>query len=432
MATQGLAGIDALLKNVYKGPLVEEFNNETQILDILEKTNANDMGTFTGRQLIFPVHSSRNRGRGALSATTGTGQLPAAGTQGTVDGTVTMTYFAGGIELDDVAIRQSKTDVGSFVRALTFEMDSCKADLRKDVTRIAYGTGDGLLATVTGTPAGGTSITVDSGQYIAVGDTVDIIVKTSGATTNGVLATLVTAVTYTGTANSSTQAAATLTIGTTTAGATSNLYGVYLSGDRSNESDGLRNICSTSRTLHNINSASAGNGFWDSNVKDFANANPSEDGIMALAQTIRQRSSSTKPDFGMFSLGAQRRLANTYGSQKRWNDKNTTDITGGYEAIMVSAGGAPIPVMADVDCPNGTGFLINKSSFAWSELSSPDWLEAPDGVGGILYLKDGAALGTKSRTWQGWLVWDARLICVAPNRNGKFINMNDDIPVARI
>jgi hypothetical protein len=89
-------------------------------------------------------------------------------------------------------------------------------------------------------------------------------------------------------------------------------------------------------------------------------------------------------------------------------------------------------MMADVDCPNGTGFLINKSSFAWSELSPPDWLASPNGDGGILYLKDGAALGTKSRVWQGWLVWDARLICIAPNRNGKFVNINDDLPVARV
>lgn len=153
---------------------------------------------------------------------------------------------------------------------------------------------------------------------------------------------------------------------------------------------------------------------------------------MQLAQQIRQRSSSTRPDFGMFTLGGQRRLANTYGSQKRWNDKQATDIAGGYEAIMVSAGGAPIPVMADVDCPNGTGFLLNKGSFAWAELSSPDWLASPNGDGGILYLKDGAALGTKSRTWQGWLVWDARLVCVAPNRNGQFTSVADDLPVARV
>ena len=61
MATQNLTGVDALLKNVYRGPLVEQLNQETQIVDILEKTDANNIGTFTGRQIIAPVHSGRNR-----------------------------------------------------------------------------------------------------------------------------------------------------------------------------------------------------------------------------------------------------------------------------------------------------------------------------------------------------------------------------------
>jgi hypothetical protein len=28
--------------------------------------------------------------------------------------------------------------------------------------------------------------------------------------------------------------------------------------------------------------------------------------------------------------------------------------------------------------------------------------------------------------------WDAVLVCVAPNRNGQFLNINDDVPVVRL
>lgn len=428
MATQNLTGVDALLKNVYRGPWVEQLNQETQILDILEKTDANQLGTFSsfGRQLIFPVHSSRNRGRGAV---TDGGQLATAGTQGTLDGIVGMKYFDIGIELSDQAIKQSKSDEGSFVRTLTFEMDLALTDMRKDITRVAYGTGDGVLANVTGASGTGANATcpVDSGQFIAVGDTVDILTKSNGTVKQS--AATVTAVAYTGTANSATQANATITLTTiTTAAAVGDA--IYISGDRANESDGLRNICSTGRTLHQINSST--NQFWDSNIKQFGWANPSEDGIMALAQTIRQRSGKT-PDIGMLTLGGQRRLANTYASQKRWNDGNATKPEGGYAgAIPISAGGMTVSMLADVDCPNGTGFLLNKQSFAWAQLGPPDWLEAPDGKGSILYLKDGSSLGTKARVWQAWMVWDAVLICVAPNRNGQFQQINDDLPVARL
>ena len=425
MATQTLTTFDALLKNVYRGPIVELLNQETYLIDQVEKTNVNNLGAFNGRQLVFPVHAGRNRGRGA---TTDGGALTAAGSQSYLDGIVSPKYFDQGIELTDPVIRQSEKDEGAFVRALTSEMEGAATDLRKDISRMAYGTGDGLLATITGTPSG-TSITVDNGQYIAVGDTVDILVKSSGATTNGVVGTSVTAVSFTGSKNSSTQTAATLTISPAVAGTLGTTYGVYISGDRNNESDGLRNICSTGRTLHQINSSTYP--VWDSNVLDAANSNPSEDLFMQLAQTIRQRSGKG-PDSFLTSLGVQRRLANQYASQKRWNDANVTKVDGGYSAIMVAAGNDPVPVIADVDAPAGIAFALNKGSFAWAEVARPDWLGAPDGNGSILHLKDGATAGTKLGIWQAWMVWYATLVNVAPNRNGKITNLNDDVPVVRL
>jgi hypothetical protein len=425
MATQTLTTFDALLKNVYRGPIVELLNQETYLIDQVEKSNVNELGAFSGRQLVFPVHTARNRGRGA---TTDGGGLATAGSQSYLDGIVSIKYFNQGIELSDMVIKQSETDEGAFVRALTSEMEGAMTDLRKDIARMCYGTGDGLLATVTGTP-NGTSITVDSGQYIAVGDYIDILVKSSGATTNGVVNTQVTGVAFTGTAGSSTQANATLTIANATAGALSNTYGVYLTGDRANESDGLRNITSTGRTLHQINSSTYP--VWDGNTKSAGNANPSEDLFMQIAQTIRQRSGKSIDCF-LTTLGVQRRLANTYASQKRWNDSNVTKVDGGYSAIMVAAGNDPVPVISDVDCVNGYAFALNKGSFAWAEVAKPDWLEAPDGKGSILHLKDGSSAGSKIAVWQAWIAWYSTLVNVAPLRNGQISGLNDDLPINRL
>src|SRR5215475_538588 len=426
MAQQTLTSFDAILKNVYRGPIVELLNQETYLIDQLSKTNVNDMGAFTGRQLVFPVHTSRNRGRGA---TTDGGALATAGVQGYLDGIVSIRYFDQGIELSDMVIKQSERDEGAFVRALNSEMDGAMQDLRKDISRMSYGTGDGLLATIAGTPGAGTSITVDTGQYIAVGDQVAILLKATGAVTNGVASAQVTAVSYTGTAGSATQANATLTIDTTTAGATSNTYGVYLVGDRNNETDGLQNICSTGRTLHQINSSTYP--VWDSNVISAGNANPSEDLFMQLAQRIRQRSGKNV-DLFLTTLGVQRRLANTYASQKRFNDAQAVKINGGYSAIMVAAGNEPVPVVSDVDAPCGLAFALNRSSFGWAEVAPADWLMAPDDKGSILQLKDGSTTGSKLALWQAWIAWYATLVCVAPVRNGKLTAINDDVPVARL
>lgn len=289
---------------------------------------------------------------------------------------------------------------------------------------MAYGQGTGLLASCTATQSAVT-FSVDSGQYIAVGDTVDVLTRSTGAVKGS--AVTVTAVAYTGTANSSTQANANITVSSSVSVTAAD--GVYVSGDRNNESDGLRNICNTGRTLHQINSST--NPIWDSNVLSANQANPSEDLFMQLSQTIRQRSGKTIDSF-LTTLGVQRRLANTYASQKRWNDANVTKIDGGYSAIMVAAGNDPVPVISDVDAVNGTVFALNKASFAWAEVARPDWLEAPDGKGSILHLKDGSTAGSKIAIWQAWMVWYATLVCVAPLRNGQITTVNDDIPVARL
>ncbi len=429
MATQTLSALDAVFKNAYRGVPVELLNQDTYLIDQLEKTNANDLGTFTGRQLIFLTHVSRNRGRGAI---TDGGTLATAGGQGYLDGIVAIKYYNEAIELTDMVIEQAKTDEGAFIRTLSNEMDRAGNDLRKDISRMTYGTGDGLLATITATPSG-TSITVDSGQFIAVGDTIDILVKSTGATTNGVVGTTVTAVSLGGTAASSTQANATLTISPGVAGALSTSYGVYLAGDRNNESDGLRNITNTSRILHNINSSTSS--VWDGNVDSSPNyANPSEDLFMKQAQRILGRNGRTngKIDTILTTLGVQRRLANTYASQKRWNDAGAVNVAGGYSAIMVSAGGNPTPVIADTDCPNGFAFELNKGSFAWAELAPAGWLTPPEGGGGMLWLKDGSTAGTKQTIWQGWMRWYATLVCVAPGRNGQISTIADDVPLPRL
>lgn len=421
MATQTLSTFDAVMKNVYRGPIVELLNQETYLIDQLEKTNVNDMGTFTGRQLIFPVHTSRNRGRGA---TTDGGGLAVPGKQGTLDGIVAIKYFDEGIEITDMVIRQSRTSEGAFVNALNFEMEGATKDLRKDISRMCYGTGDGLLASCTASQTSAT-ISVDSGQYIAVGDTVDVLTRSTGAVKGSALT--VTTVAYTGTAATSTQANANITLsGSVTV---TSADGVYISGDRNNESDGLRNITNTGRILHSIDSSA--NPIWDGNVKDALNTNPSEDVFMQLAQQIRQRGGQ-QIDLFLTSLGVQRRLANTYQSQKRFNDAQATKIDGGYSAIMVAAGNDPVPVVADVDAPAGFAFALNKSSFAWSEVDRPGWLEPPEGQGGLLYLKDASTAGQKIAVWQAWIVWYATLVNVAPLRNGQIKNINDDIPIARL
>lgn len=422
MATQTLANYDAVLKDVYRGPIVDQLNQETWLIDQIERENANDMGQFNGRRLIFPVHSGRNRGRGA--GTDG-GTLPTAGRQAYQDGIVTIKSMFQAIEVTDQLIKQASSNEAAFIKAVTSEIEGATTDLRKDISRQCYGTGDGLLASCTATQ-NATTISVDSGQFIAVGDTVDVLTRSNGTVKGAALT--VTAVAYTGAADGATQANADITLSGSVS--VTNADGVFIAGDRNNETDGLRNITAASRTLHAINSATAGNQFWDGNVKQAAWGSISEDLLMQLAQVARQR--ATKGiDVFLGTLGIQRRLANTYQSQKRWNDANAVKTTGGYSAIMVAAGNSPVPFVADVDAPVGWTFALRKDTFCWSEIEKPNWLTPPDGDAGMFHLKDGSSAGTKQAIWQAWLGWYATLVNVRPQANGQISQLKDDIPVAR-
>ena len=429
MATQSLTNFDAILKNVYRGPIVEQLNQESYAIDQFERVAANDMGAFSGRQVIFPIHVARNRGRSAI---TDGGTLPTAGSQSYADGTVAIRYFAQGIELTDQVIKQSETNEGAFVRALTAEIEGATTDLRKDINRQIYGTGDGVLSTISTATTSGTSVSVDNTQYIAVGDKVDII-KSDG-TTYVATGVTVSAVTSSGAITTGAASAGSITISTavsatTGTGAVVVLSGSYGTGSSAMESDGFRNITATSGTLHGLSASSYP--VWAGSEVDNNYATVSEDLFIQLSQTIRKKSAKT-PDVFLTTLGVQRRLANTYTSLKRYNDAKSVEINGGYSAIMVAAGNNPLPVVSDVDAPQGFAFGLRKDSFAWTELQKPDWLSAPDGKGSILSLKTTGSTGQRSATWQAWLGWYAALACVARNQNGRIKNLQDDAPVARV
>jgi hypothetical protein len=432
MATQTLANFDAMLKEDYGAYASELLQEDTYLIDQVQKKSPDDLdGVLTkdpfregGRRLIFPVHTSRNRGRGAMSDG---GTLSTAGRQGFLDAIVSMRYRNQAVELTDILTKHAQgNNSGAFASAVTTEIDGAIGDLKKDTCRECYGTGDGLLATVSAASGPATTVAVDSGQYIAVGDTVDILTKSTGAVK--LAGTVVTAVSYTGAASSSTQANATITVGSVTV---TTADGIYIAGNRNLESDGLRNMFATSsRTLHGIDSST--NTIWNPALitpKAFAAA--AEDDFLKVAQAIRGNGRG-KPNLGLTTMGISRRLANSYVSAKRYNDAKATQLDTGYSAIMVSAGPLNFPVIDDVDCANGFAFIMDQNNLAWAELAKPGWLTQPNGTGTTSFLKTGSTAGTYQAVWQSWYVWYATMVTVATNKGGALTGCADDIPFSRI
>lgn len=410
MATQTLAAADAILKELYVGPIVEMLNQKTFMLDQIERDV--DSVDHTGRRAIIPLHTNRNRGRGSRGDNA---NLPAAGVQSYQDAIVPIKYHYYGMEITDPAIEATTSNEGAFVNLLDSETKQIATDMKKDINRQVYGNGTGALTRVSGANTAGL-VPVDSVQYVGIGDTVDILVTATGATTNGVVGATVTA-------RDTTAGAQTITVSPAPAGAVGTTYSVYINGSYGKEMDGLINISGTvSRTLHSINSATAGNEFWNPQVISAATNVAGETLFERLADNVGATGQGNVSTF-ITSRGIRRRLADTYQSQKRFNDSKTVDIHGGYTAIMVNE----IPVVSDDDSPKGYVFGIDKSAYKWFEQTTPGWLSQKDG--GVFHLKDGSTASTKMNVWQAWFRWYAAFGSVAPNRTGALTNCDDDAAI---
>jgi hypothetical protein len=396
-------------------------NQKSYALDQFERDS--DHIEHTGRRAIIPLHKNRNRGR---KSTADGATLPTAGAQVYLDAIIPIRYHYAGIELTDAVIEASAKNEGAFISALDTETKGVATDMRKDINRQVFGLGNGALTPPKAVKKESKEFKLEftkesDVQYIQIGDVIDVLVESTGATTNGVVGAEVTAKKVAATTE--------VTLGTTlSAELAAETYQVYISGNRNNEMDGLRNITENERTLHSVNSATAGNAFWKGNTLKAgtsltATAVAGESLFEQLADNVGAMGNGDVEVF-LTSRGIRRRLADSYQSQKRFNDAKAVDVHGGYSAIMVNE----IPVVADDDAPKGFAFAINKSALKWVEQTKPGWLEPP-GSSTMFQMKT-AGTGTYAAIYQGWWKWYSALACVAPNRTGRIEFASDDAPVA--
>jgi len=391
MATQTLAAFDAALKDLYVGPIVEQLNQKTYLLDQIERDA--DHLDHTGRRAVVPLHKNRNRGRKSIADG---GTLPSAGAQVYLDAIVPLRYHTYGIELTDQVIEASKTNEGAFVSAIEVESKGVAIDMRKDINRQAFGRGNGALAAAPTSTAGLKKTSKETKlefntefdlQYVQIGDVIDVLKEATGELGEGVEGAEVTARSV---------SSKEVTLSKALKGElNAETYQAYISGNRNQEMDGLRNITENERTLHSVNSATAGNAFWKGNTikagtSIAATAVAGESLFEQLADNVGAQGNGDVEVF-LTTRGIRRRLADSYQSQKRFNDAKAVDVHGGYSAIMVNE----IPVVADDDAPKTFAFGFNKSALKWFEQTKPGWLERENG--GIFHLKTAGTLRWAAR-----------------------------------
>lgn len=352
-----LATIESYLKEVYQGRIREQLNDEIVALKRITRSGAGVTNEVGGKYVTFPIHTRRNSGIGSRFESEA---LPTPGQQGHAAARVGLKYAYGGVQLTGQAISLSDTDAKAFARALDNEVEGLKNDLKKDMNRQVYGTGNGAIAVVTGANTGAV-VPVADARYFQIG----MVVDTQTGTTVDNTGLIVASVDLTPGAN-------TVTFTTTPGTATANNdiivrkgSGVAAGGNR--EITGLAAIIDDSGTLYNINPSTEPE--WKASVS--ANGGTpralSEALMIQMVDSIRTKGGSTT--LILQSLGVRRAYFNLLSQLRQ--TVNTQEFTGGFSGLAFTTDRGEIPVIADVDAPLGKQWFVNEDALTFYR--DEDW-----------------------------------------------------------
>lgn len=142
-----------ILKQLFQGPIVDQFNQDVPIWRGASKGNFPWSGQFVNR----PLKVRRNPGVGS---TTDGGNLPKVGRQTTVQAAIYAKYLYGRGGISGPMLAASKNDAGAFVRGFSFEVESLTDDIKSQANRQMTWDGTGDLARVNTAAAASTSLVI--------------------------------------------------------------------------------------------------------------------------------------------------------------------------------------------------------------------------------------------------------------------------------
>lgn len=269
----------AELKNFYQGPIVDQFNEETPIYRGAEVGKE----SWSGYQVVRPLKVRRNQG---IGATSDGGNLPAIGRQSTIQALISAKFNYLRFGVTGPMIKASQSDIGSFVRAASYELQEGYKDLQSDANRQMSWDGSGTLAKINTAAVASTSIVVkgrETGapalQFLDVGLVFDIY----NGSTLVQSAVEITAYSVSSGPNSTT---ATLTVNTAVTASAD--YVLVRSGSYGNEIQGiLTQLDNQTTTVFNIDRASYVQ--TQGNVNDLSGAQLTLDALQSNWNSCLQR-----------------------------------------------------------------------------------------------------------------------------------------------
>lgn len=354
--TSGLAE----LKNYYQGPLVDQFNEDIPVYRGAEKMKKG----WSGLQVVRPLRVRRNQG---IGATSDNGILPKIGRQTTQQALISAKFNYLRFGVTGPMIKSSQSDVGSFVRSASYELEMGYKDLMSDMNRQLSWDGTGWLAQVASNAVATNSIDVygregtisDPDQFLDVGLTFDVYTQAGAVVITGVT---ITAISVAG-------STATLTLDQNVTVSATNV--LVRAGSYGNEVQGLLTaLDGGTSTIYNIDRATYTQ--YKGNEVDLAGAQLTLDS-MQRSWNLGERRGGGKYNALYTDFDSQRFYQKLLTADKRY--VNTVSGDGAFankDKKYLDFGG--IPLVADKDCPRRIFFLDRNAIEAWvlSEMEFAD------------------------------------------------------------
>ncbi len=369
---------------------------------------------YAGEKFIMSLHTSRNRGIGPRAEN---GKLPKYGAQGYKRLEDTLRYWYGQFRLTGPMLKAARKNEGSFIRAMSSEMEGLTMDLKRAVSIACYQTkdanGTAPLATVASGVASATQ-SVSSTVWFEIGDYVDVY-SADGVTKRNTGASLTVDAITPGTPSVTLSASVTTTTGDYIIRSSSDSTGAAgaatLNNDLTAASNGLGNIVNDTGTLHNINPST--DAFWKSSMVSAGGAIVGDQKLRELTDDIGRKSGSDAKLLLIWTRGIRNRYVDQLVQFKQFNDSRSVYLQGGFEAVTFDGNAAVV----DDHLPPGNIYALNTDALFWAEMSDWEWL---DEGGGVLQWDNGYD------AWIGTLCKYMNLGTFARNRHGKLTSCADE------
>ena len=331
-----------------------------------------------GKRAYVPLHHGRSSGVGARAESAA---LPTAGNQDYDKAVYDLKYLYGRVEVTGPSMAKTKNEAGAFLQALKSELDGIRNDLTKDLARQIYGDGTAALGTVVTDASNSTTVAVVGSEPLRKGQIYPNMVVNVVDASSGIIGGA-TPTQYTVSSVNVTDGEVTVSPALAAAFA----VGDYLIRDGvgitdvttvgevnrwSDEVDGIQRIIPSAgaNQFGGINAATAANSWWDNQRIDLTvSSNPKLLALSDLQQALNLvRIAGGMPTAMITSLGVQRSVYELLDDQVQYINPESLSYAAGFKTLSYNG----MPIIADIDAPYGTLYILDESTL--KVFSDQDW-----------------------------------------------------------